>query len=90
MSCSYVNVKFDYNRVSSLWAIIQLNLEEYEIWRKSSFAPSLTSLQNKESLVRRAFSDIYNEDKDCILRKIVTGDETLVHQYAEETKEDTM
>lgn len=38
----------------------------------------------------RTFLDLCNEDKDGLLSRIVTGDETWVHHYEPESKQDSM
>ncbi|XP_045458200.1 uncharacterized protein LOC123668510 [Melitaea cinxia] len=38
----------------------------------------------------RAFLDLCNEDKNGVLSRIVTGDETWIHHYEPESKQDSM
>ncbi|CAH2090362.1 unnamed protein product [Euphydryas editha] len=51
----------------------------------------LTSPQKQQRVeCSRAFLDLCNEDKDGVLSRIVTGDETWVHHYEPESKQDSM
>lgn len=51
----------------------------------------LTPLQKQQRVeCSRAFLDLCNEDKDGVLSRIVTGDETWVHHYEPESKQDSM
>lgn len=56
------------------------------------WVPRMLTPPQKQQRVEcsRAFLDLCNEDKDGVLSRIVTGDETWVHHYEPESKQDSM
>lgn len=56
------------------------------------WVPRMLTPPQKQQRVEcsRAFLNLCNEDKDDVLSRIVTGDETWVHHYESESKQDSM
>ncbi|CAH2257986.1 jg25254 [Pararge aegeria aegeria] len=56
------------------------------------WVPRMLTPPQKQQRVEcsRAFLDLCNEDQDGVLTRIVTGDETWVHHYEPESKQDSM